>query len=142
MTAKKRGPAGGGSPKKQRHKKFSKPFFTPKSPSIPFQNAALEQRVDEITQEDRRFFESHPDRRHRVRPTEPEEIRVAALVLNTCIEPLPPGTRRFTLVRKLFDHERLRTFAVFPEYLIDEEISESAARELFDQMLAAQGGRS
>jgi hypothetical protein len=89
----------------------------------------LADKVDLVTQADRRFFERFPNRKHRVRLASQAEIGQNEILQGETVW-LPPGYRWFTVVRNVAPGARLRLFV---RYLEDAEtdLDEATAREIF-----------
>ena len=90
----------------------------------------LAERVDRVSQADRRFFERFPHRKHRVRLASQAEIGQNEILQGGTVW-LPPGYRWFTVVRNVAPGARLRLFV---RYLEDAEtdLDEATAREIFE----------
>jgi hypothetical protein len=90
----------------------------------------LAERVDRVSQADRRFFERFPHRKHRVRLASQAEIGQNEILQGETVW-LPPGYRWFTVVRNVAPGARLRLFV---RYLEDAEtdLDEATAREIFE----------
>jgi len=90
----------------------------------------LADKVDLVTQADRRFFERFPNRKHRVRLASQAEIGQNEILQDETVW-LPPGYRWFTVVRNVAPGARLRLFV---RYLEDAEtdLDEATAREIFE----------
>ena len=78
----------------------------------------LAEKVDRITQADRRFFERFPHRQHRIRLMSQAEIDQTAL-LDGKPPWIPQGFELFTVVRNIAPGYRMRLFAGRPERLRD-----------------------
>ena len=100
------------------------------------QRMKLAERVDRITQTDRRFFERHPHRRHCVRPAGQAEYEQHALLGGKPLA-IPPGSRLFIAIRNISPGARLRVFFPAPE-IRETDISEAAAREVFETVAPPQ----
>jgi hypothetical protein len=90
----------------------------------------LAEKVDRVTQGDRRFFERRPDRKHRVRLASQAEIAQQELLDGRPIEMLP-GCRIFTIVRNIAAGVRLRLFTYGLEGA-DTDLTEAMARAIFE----------
>jgi hypothetical protein len=90
----------------------------------------LAERVDRVSQADRRFFERFPHRQHRVRITSQAELGQNE-ILNGEPVWLPPGYRWFTVVKNVAPGVRFRLF-VRNERDAETDLPESLARELFE----------
>jgi len=90
----------------------------------------LADKVDLVTQADRRFFERFTNRKHRVRLASQAEIGQNEILQDETVW-LPPGYRWFTVVRNVAPGARLRLFV---RYLEDAEtdLDEATAREIFE----------
>lgn len=86
------------------------------------------------TDADRRWFQEHPGRSFRIRRMAAAEIGSATAVLGS-LKPVPTGSARFTLVRKLGPTERMRAFIFGPADWSGQECSEALAAELWRQHL-------
>ena len=89
--------------------------------------------IDHITAEDRRWFERHPERRFRIRRMAAAEIGSAEAI--QALKPLPQGTARFTLVRKVTDNFRLRCFIHGPAHKSGAEACDEVAAALWEHHL-------
>ncbi len=96
----------------------------------------LAEHVDEITQGDRRYFEQHPDRKHRVRQTGLAEIAQREILQGIQFVP-PPGRRAYTIVRNVSEGVRMRIFIFGPEYA-ETGVDEDMAEALFDTYASPQ----
>jgi hypothetical protein len=104
--------------------------------------------VDRIAATDRAFFDQHPDRQHRVRPSSDAEIAEIEVTSGKLLQP-PPGLRWFTIVRKVsrarlrvfvLNHEDAQTGLNVPEGLADvifDTVSPQGLRELEARLNAA-----
>jgi len=90
----------------------------------------LAERVDRVSQADRRFFERFPHRKHRVRLASQAEIGQNEILQDETVW-LPPGYRWFTVVRNVAPGARMRLFV---RYLEDAEtdLDEETAKEIFE----------
>ena len=91
----------------------------------------LADKIDRITQADRRFFERFPYRKFRVRIAGQAEIEQQKILDGKPVN-TPPGYRVFVIVQNLAPGNRLRLLAVVREGL-ETDLPESAARDLWDQ---------
>ena len=91
----------------------------------------LADKVDRITQTDRRFFERRPDRQHRVRLASQAEVEQHTIV-DACPSP-PDGYRLYVAVRNVAPGARLRQFLVAPEGR-ETDLSEAVARVIFEKV--------
>jgi hypothetical protein len=89
----------------------------------------LAERVDRVSQADKRFFERFSGRQHRVRLSSEAEIEQTEILQGEPVW-LPAGYRWFTVVRNVAPGARLRLFV---RYLEDAEtdLDEATAREIF-----------
>ena len=94
------------------------------------QQRQMQDRVDRVTQADRRFFERFPRRQHRVRLTSQAELAQCEILEGQPALP-SPGCHVFTIVRNIAPGARLRTFTFGPEGA-DTDISEPMARTNFE----------
>jgi hypothetical protein len=85
-------------------------------------------RVEQMTQADRLFFERFPTRQHRVRLASQAEIEERRILEN--LPPVPNGLRFFIAVRQVAPCIRMRALLVAPE---DNETNmpESRCRAIF-----------
>ena len=90
----------------------------------------LEDRVDRITQDDRRFFERFPHRQHRVRLASEVELQQRKLMEGAPLA-IPPGFKVFVVVRNVFPGARMRLFLPAPEGR-ETDVSEVTARAIFE----------
>ena len=100
------------------------------------QRRALERHapaVDLVTASDRRWFEEHPHRRFRIRRMAAAEI--ASIGALKALNPVPDGSARFTLIRKMSPDCRLRIFIFGPLHKSGGETSEEIAAALWQQHL-------
>jgi hypothetical protein len=106
-------------------------FTTPRlSPSQRRQMRKIANRVEQMTQADRLFFERFPTRQHRVRLASQAEIEERRILEN--LPPVPNGLRFFIAVRQVAPCIRMRALLVAPE---DNETNmpEAQCREIFQQ---------
>jgi hypothetical protein len=90
----------------------------------------LAERVDTVSQSDRRYFECHPDRQHRTRMACEAEIEQHELLSGESPW-LPPGTRSFIAVRNIAPGFRMRLgFRGLDGAELD--LSEDMARAIFE----------
>ena len=89
----------------------------------------LAERVDRVSQADKRYFERFPDRHHRVRVTSAAEIEQQELLEGKPTW-MPPGYRMFTVVWNIAVGARMRLFV---RYLEDAEtdLDEATAKSVF-----------
>lgn len=90
-------------------------------------------RVDKITRADRKFFERHPNRRHRVRVAHYAEIEQGELVCGDSVEELADGMIYFAAVKNIKTGVRLRLFFHADE-MLDTDLSEDAVFYIFEQL--------
>jgi hypothetical protein len=90
----------------------------------------LANKVDRVTQADRRFFERRPDRQHRVRLAGLAEIEQQALLEGKPLK-IRPGFRLYAIVRNVAPGARLRLFLPAPEGR-ETDLSEAVARVIFE----------
>lgn len=90
----------------------------------------LADRVDRITQGDRRFFERFPDRRHRVRLASAAELQQYELLEGAPLA-IPPGFKAFVVIRNVFPGARMRLFMVAPEGR-ETDVCEATAQSIFE----------
>jgi hypothetical protein len=100
------------------------------TPSQKRQMKRLAEKVDRITQADRRFFERRPGRQHRVRLAGQAEIAQQELFEGKPVDQLP-GCRIFAIVRNIAPGVRLRLFTLGVEGA-DTDLSETMARSIFE----------
>lgn len=93
--------------------------------------AAVQQRVNKITQGDALFFQRFPHRRHRIRHASPAELEQNALVTGIADPSPPEGRRYFVAVRQVAPGIRMRLFAQSFEDA-DVDMSEVEAKQVFD----------
>ena len=96
----------------------------------------LADKVDRITQADRRFFERFPHREHRIRLASQAEIEQ-----NTLLDGKPPWIpqdfRLYTIVRNIAPGTRMRLFLPAPEGR-ETDVSETTARAVWDAVETPQ----
>ena len=90
----------------------------------------LADRVDRITQGDRRFFERFPHRQHRVRLASEVELQQRKLMEGAPLA-IPPGFKVFVVVRNVFPGARMRLFLAAPEGR-ETDVCEATARSVFE----------
>lgn len=88
-------------------------------------------RVEQITQADRLFFERFPARQHRVRLASQAEIEERRILEN--LPPIPDGLRFFTVVRQIAPCIRMRALVVAPGDA-ETDMPESRCRAIFQQV--------
>lgn len=96
----------------------------------------LAARVDKITSADRKFFERFPHRQHRLRLAGRAEIEYEAVMADESNE-LPPGCRRYAVVKNIADGSRLRAIVIGDEGW-DVDCSEHEALERFESARTPQ----
>lgn len=82
----------------------------------------LTPKIDRVTAADRKFFERHPDRSHRLRLAAEAEAEIAQLGAE---ETLPAGIRWFVAVRQVAPGMRLRAFGA------ETDADEATCAEVF-----------
>lgn len=87
-------------------------------------------RVEQMTQADRRFFERFPTRQHRVRLASQAEIDERRILEE--LPPIPDGLRFFIVVRQVASCIRMRALVVAPEDN-ETDIPEAQCRAIFQQ---------
>ena len=100
------------------------------TPSQKRQMKKLAEKVDRITQADRRFFERRPDRQHRVRLAGQAEIAQHELFEGKPVDQ-PLGCHIFAIVRNIAPGVRLRLFTLGLDDA-DTDLSETMARSIFE----------
>jgi hypothetical protein len=90
----------------------------------------LADKVDRITQADRRFFERFPHRQHRIRLASQAEIEQQAL-LDGKPPFVPPGYHLFAIIRNVSPGYRLRLFAPGPPS-VDTDAPEDIVRGVWE----------
>ena len=96
----------------------------------------LQDEVDLVLDGDRRFFERHRDRNHRLRLAGQAEIEMLAEVHGPGEVRLPPGTRLYVVVRQIEEGARIRYF-IPNDADLDTDIPEGQARWLFEHFAPA-----
>jgi hypothetical protein len=90
--------------------------------------------VDGVTAGDRIFFKLHPQRRHRIRAR-----HACAIAMNEIIDgeplPLPPGLRRYTVVKNICPGTRLRLFFVGHDEDTAPDPGETIAQWIFERLV-------
>lgn len=104
--SKRRARAGGGSP----------------MPVVPAEYEA-------VTEGDRRFFERHTDRSHRIRHTSQAEMDLKGRSGSTFDPPIP-GFRWFTVIRQVAPGARVRVYVQAPE-LCETDVPEAVAARIY-----------
>ncbi len=97
------------------------------------------ERVDRVTQADRRFFERFPDRQHRVRLTSAAELEQQT-ILDGKPPFIPDGCRCFTLIRNIAPGARMRLFWTAPADA-ETDLSEEIARAIYERAATPQARR-
>jgi hypothetical protein len=87
-------------------------------------------RVDRVTQADRRFFERRPDRKHRVRLSSQAEIEQFAILVGQPVSPAP-GFRLFAIVRNIAPGLRLRLYTCAMEGA-ETDLLEATAAAIYE----------
>jgi hypothetical protein len=87
-------------------------------------------RVGQMTQADRLFFERFPTRQHRVRLASQAEIEERRIF--EYLPPIPNGLRFFIVVRQVASCIRMRAMVVAPEDN-ETDMPESQCRAIFEQ---------
>jgi hypothetical protein len=104
-------------------------FPTPNlTPGQRRQMRKIADRVEQMTQADRRFFERFPTRQHRVRLASQAEIDERRILDN--LPPIPDGLRFFIVVRQVASCIRMRALVVAPEDA-ETDMPESRCRAIF-----------
>ncbi len=88
-----------------------------------------------VTEGDRRFFERHPGRSHRIRHTSMAELAQAERIDHALDTPFP-GFRWFTVIRQVTPGARVRVYVQAPELCetdVPEEMAASIYREVEGQ---------
>jgi hypothetical protein len=92
------------------------------------------ERLEQMTQADRSFFERFPARQHRVRLASPAEIEEQRILEN--LPPIPDGLRVFIVVRQVASlHSNASTGGSLEDN--ETDMPESQCRAIFQQA----GGR-
>jgi hypothetical protein len=90
----------------------------------------LADRLDLISEADRKYFERFPERRHRVRLTDPVELE-EELLLHGRVRSVPAGWQFHTAVRNVRPGFRLRIVFLRPADRDPELFSEAKARAIY-----------
>jgi hypothetical protein len=85
-----------------------------------------------VTDGDRRYFERHTDRSHRIRHTSQPEIAQAARMGRTFDGPFP-GFRWFTVIRQVAPGARVRVYVQAPE-LCETDVAEEVAAQIYREV--------
>lgn len=91
----------------------------------------LADRVDRVTQSDRRFFERFPHRQHRVRLMSQAEFEQNTILLGAEDMALPSGRQHFVAVKNVATGFRLR-LTVVGHRDADTDLCEEDAREIYE----------
>jgi hypothetical protein len=94
----------------------------------------LAHKVDKIVLADKKFFERHPHRMHRIRAAGRGEFEHVALAIGNAAMPLAPGVVYFTAIRNVRPGWRIRAFFHGSWSLDVDELSEEAAESVFRQL--------
>ena len=107
-------------------------FPAPKlSPGQRRQMRKIADRVGQMTQADRLFFERFPTRQYRVRLATQAEIRERQILEN--LPAVPNGLRFFIAVRQVAPCIRMRAMVVMPEDA-DTDMPEHRCRAIFQRV--------
>jgi hypothetical protein len=101
------------------------------SPGQRRQLKKIADRVEQITQADRLFFERFPTRQHRVRLASQAEIEERQVFENLPL--IPDGSRFFIVVRQVAPCIRMRALVVAPGDA-ETDMPESRCRAIFQQV--------
>lgn len=85
-------------------------------------------KIDRVSEADRKFFRRFPQRRHRLRLAGMAELEQRVLV---CGLDLQPGCQLFVIVRNIAPGHRMKVYAQLPEGL-ETDLPESAVKELWN----------
>jgi hypothetical protein len=88
-------------------------------------------RVEQMTQADRLFFERFPARQHRVRLASQAEIEERRIIED--LPSIPDGLRFFIAVRQIAPCIRMRALVVAPEDS-ETDMPEAQCREIFQRV--------
>jgi hypothetical protein len=88
-------------------------------------------RVEQMTQADRLFFERFPSRQHRVRVASQAEIEERRIVED--LPPIPDGLRFFIAVRQIAPCIRMRALVVAPRDA-ETDLPEAQCRTIFQRV--------
>ena len=83
-------------------------------------------RADPVWRADAEFFERRPDRMHRVRLADPDELAFQEILEGTEIETQSAGERYFVIVRLVVPGQRLRMFVMAQENTKTDMAEENA----------------
>jgi hypothetical protein len=97
----------------------------------------LADRVDRVTQADRRFFERFPHRMHRIRLASQAEIEQNAILMGSDEMALPPWQQHFVAVKNVAPGHRMRLTVVGPTGA-ETDLGEEAARGIYEVVNNAQ----
>lgn len=90
----------------------------------------LADRVDRVTQSDRRFFERFPNRQHRVRLASQAEIEQNTVLIGAEMV-LPPWQQHFVAVKNVAPGMRMRLTVVGPTDA-ETDLDEETARIIYE----------
>jgi len=90
----------------------------------------LADRLDLISEADRKYFERSPERRHRVRVADSVELEEEELVHGR-VRSVPPGRQLYTAVRNVRPGLRFRIVFLGPADRDPELFSEAKARAIY-----------
>ena len=90
----------------------------------------LANRVDRMTQGDRKFFERFPHRQHRVRLASRAELQQHELLEDAPLA-IQPGFKVFVAIRKVLPGVRIRLLLLAPEGR-ETDVCEATARAIFE----------
>jgi len=98
------------------------------------------ERLDRVTDGDRRFFDRHKHRNHRLRPAAPVEIEQLLITSGTDEfsaaeaqqSAAAVGKRWFTFIKQHAPGFRLRVTSALPD-TIDPDLSEAECKQIFDR---------
>jgi hypothetical protein len=97
------------------------------------------ERLDRVTDGDRRFFDRHQHRNHRLRHAAWIEIEQKEIIAGARMEP-PSGKRWFTIVWQVVPGMRFRGHIVLPE-TTDQDISEPECKRIFERHFGGNSRR-
>jgi hypothetical protein len=92
------------------------------------------ERLNRLTEGDRRFFIRHKHRNHRLRQAGQIEIEQKEIIAGRAIEP-PRGLAWFTLVKQLAPGMRVRMVIALPE-TAGPDFSEPECKRIFNRLCA------
>jgi len=90
--------------------------------------------IDHISDDDRNFFVTHPERNFRIRLMSKAERRQYAIINGPT--KCPPGCRRYILIKQIVPGMRIRIGAVVRELNHAERFSDAACRRIFEEATA------